>query len=82
MGREQLERAATNLKTALRLYDAGIAMKRAQLRRADPADDDAEVDRRLVVWLRTRPGAEHGDAEGQPRESREAGLSLTGGPND
>jgi len=72
MGREQLERAGANLKTALRLYDTGVAMKRAQLRRADPAADEAEINRRLVAWLRTRPGAEHGDALGQLREVREA----------
>lgn len=73
MGREQLERAGTKLRTALRLYETGVAMKRAQLRRADPAADEAELDRRMVAWLRTRPGAEHGDAAGQLREVREAG---------
>ena len=67
MSREELERAAARLKTALRLYETGVAMKRAQLRRADPAIGKEELERRLRAWLLTRPGAEHGDAEGLPR---------------
>jgi hypothetical protein len=67
MGREELERAAARLKTALRLYEAGVAMKRAQLRRANPTINDAELRTRLIAWLRTRAGAEHGDAAGLPR---------------
>jgi hypothetical protein len=67
MGREELERAAAKLNTALRLFETGLAMKRAQILRAHPAITEADLKRRLGEWLRTRPGAEHGDAEGQPR---------------
>lgn len=56
---------AARLRTALLLFDSGVAMKRAQLRRQDPAAAEEEIARRLAVWLRTRPGALHGDAEGR-----------------
>jgi hypothetical protein len=53
------------LRTALALHEDGVAMKRAQLRRQNRAASDEEIARRLAEWLRTRPGATHGDAEGQ-----------------
>lgn len=52
---------------ALDMFETGVAMKLAQLRRADPTADEAELHRRLDLWLQHRPGAEHGDAEGIPR---------------
>lgn len=52
------------LRTALALHEDGVAMKRAQLRRQNRAASDEEIARRLSEWLRTRPGATHGDAEG------------------
>lgn len=52
---------------ALDMFETGVAMKLAQLRRADPAASEAELHNRLDAWLCTRPGAEHGDAEGIPR---------------
>jgi hypothetical protein len=54
------------LRAALALFDAGVAMMRQNLRRADPQADDATISARLQAWLTTRPGAEHGDAEGRP----------------
>jgi Rv0078B-related antitoxin len=62
---EQHRRAAANLLAALRMYDPGVAMKRAQLRREDTLADEQEITRRVNRWLRTRPGAEYGDAEGK-----------------
>lgn len=55
------------LLTALALYESGIAMKRAQLRRQDRTASEEEIARRLAAWLRTRPGALFGDAEGVGR---------------
>lgn len=52
------------LHTALSLYDSGVAMKRAQLRRQDRAATEKEIGRRLADWLRARPGAPFGDSEG------------------
>jgi hypothetical protein len=39
-------------------------MKRAQLRRQYQSASEEEIKRRLALWLRTRPGAPFGDAEG------------------
>ena len=64
---EALVRAAAKLRTALALYESGLALKRAQLRRSDAQATEAEIERRLVDWLRTRPGAAYGDCVGEPR---------------
>lgn len=54
------------LRTAFELFEAGREMKRAQLRRQNPDATEHEISELLGLWLRTRPGAEHGDAEGRP----------------
>jgi hypothetical protein len=61
---EVLLALSRKLRTALSLYQSGIVMKRAQLRREDPAASEQEIAARLSAWLRTRPGAPFGDAEG------------------
>jgi hypothetical protein len=61
------ERLAAKLKTALVLHESGVAMKRAQIRRAHPRASDADVSRWLADWLRERPGAELGDVVGTLR---------------
>lgn len=60
-------RASKRLRTAFALHDSGVAMKRAQLRREDPAADELTITRRLAAWLHARPGAPFGDAEGVPK---------------
>jgi hypothetical protein len=57
---------ATRLRTAFDLCELGESMRRAQLRRQHPDATDDEIEARLVAWLLTRPGAEHGDAWGRP----------------
>ena len=64
------EACARRLRTALDLADSGIEMRRAQLRRNHPGATEVEIDRRLNRWLRHRPGAEYGDAEGSPVSPR------------
>jgi hypothetical protein len=61
------QEAAARLRQALELFEAGESMMRARLRRDHPGADGAEIERLLVEWLRTRPGAEHGDSSGRPR---------------
>jgi hypothetical protein len=63
---DELAEAATRLRLALDLFEAGEAMKRAQLRREHPEAPEAEIESLLLAWLRERPGAEHGDAAGRP----------------
>jgi hypothetical protein len=55
------------LQLAFELFDAGVDLMRQNLRRRHPAASERELEERLVQWLRTRPGAEHGDAPGRPR---------------
>jgi Rv0078B-related antitoxin len=54
------------LLAALRMFEAGVAMKRAQLRRENPEANEQEIKLLVRRWLFTRPGAAYGDAEGTP----------------
>jgi len=63
---ESRQRAAERLRLALEMFGVGETLKRQQLRRQYPDADDAEIEERLVAWLRERPGAESGDACGKP----------------
>jgi Rv0078B-related antitoxin len=63
---EKLRTAARRLRLALDLFSTGEALMRQRLRRAHPELSPAEIERRLVQWLQTRPGAEFGDAPGHP----------------
>jgi hypothetical protein len=61
------------LLVAFDLFEAGLDMRRQQLRRAYPDESDTEIERRLTEWLHDRPGAPHGDSAGRvgswPRSS-------------
>lgn len=57
---------AEKLYAALELHDAGVALMRQNLRRRNPDASADEIDALLTAWLRTRPGAEYGDAVGRP----------------
>jgi hypothetical protein len=61
---DELRVLSERLRTALALHKDGVAMKRAQLRRQDRTASEEEITMRLAAWLRTRPGASFGDAEG------------------
>jgi hypothetical protein len=58
------ESAADRLALTLELYEFGIDMMAANLRRRHPGETPEEIDRRLNEWLTERPGAEHGDGPG------------------
>lgn len=58
--------AAEKLRITLDLAEAGVDMMRENLRRRHPGMDAGELERRLVAWLRERPGAAMGDAHGRP----------------
>jgi hypothetical protein len=57
---------AARVRLALDMYATGEALMRQRIRREHPDLPPAEVEARLCAWLQTRPGAEHGDAEGRP----------------
>jgi len=60
--------AAARLQTAFELFEWGVDIKRAALRRERPEASPDEIERAIERWLLTRPGAEAGDAEGIPGE--------------
>lgn len=57
---------AERLRVAFDLFGAGEALMRQNLRRRFPHASDAEIEIHLNAWLAERPGAEWGDAVGQP----------------
>lgn len=56
------------LAVAFELFESGVDLMRQNLRRRHPAETPDAIEARLARWLVTRPGAEHGDAVGRPRE--------------
>lgn len=58
---------AQRVRTTLELFDLAEAMVRQRVRREHPELSIAQVDAHVLRWLRHRPGAEHGDAEGSVR---------------
>ena len=58
--------AAERFRTALELFEAGIALMRQNLRRRHPHERAEQIEARLTAWVQAPPGAEHGDAEGRP----------------
>jgi hypothetical protein len=67
MDPDEARAAAERVRQAFDLFEAGVSMKRAQLRRQHPGASSEAIERMVADWLRTRPGAEHGDAVGRPR---------------
>jgi hypothetical protein len=63
--RSSRDAAALRLREALELYVVGVDIMRQNLRRRHPALADEEIERLLGNWVRERPGAEDGDAEGR-----------------
>lgn len=59
---------AARLRTALELHELGVQMYRQRLRRERPELSDSALAAEVRAWLRTRPGAEHGDAVGRPSD--------------
>jgi hypothetical protein len=55
-------------RTAVDLWATAVALRRQAIRRAEPALTEAEVERRLGLWLQERPGAELGDGP-QPEQA-------------
>jgi Rv0078B-related antitoxin len=60
----------TTVAHAIELGAVHVALKRAQLRRADPSASEKLIAERLSAWLRTRAGALHGASEGVLRANQ------------
>jgi hypothetical protein len=63
----EARRAAERLRLALDMFGLGEDLMRQKLRREHPEATTEEVERMLLGWLQTRPGADHGDCVGRPR---------------
>jgi hypothetical protein len=48
------------------MFEFGVEMMAATLRRRHPQSSPDEIERLLEAWLLERPGAEAGDAPGVP----------------
>ena len=60
--------AAERLKIAFELVEFAERAVRLRFRRNCPEGSLREEEDFVSAWLRARPGAEQGDADGQPRE--------------
>ncbi|HUL78560.1 MAG TPA: hypothetical protein VL691_14950 [Vicinamibacteria bacterium] len=58
--------AAARLRLALDFFATGEGLTRQRLRRLHPGWTAREVEEGVAAWLRDRPGAQDGDAEGVP----------------
>jgi hypothetical protein len=65
MGASERNPSAERFQIALALFELGTRMLQQRLRRRHPHASEAQLDDLVATWLRQRPGAEHGDAEGR-----------------
>lgn len=59
------EARAKRFLIALDLFESGVQLQRAQIRRQFPEESEAEISERLLQWLLSPRGAEHGDCPGR-----------------
>ena len=57
---------AERMRIALELSELAEGVMRENLRRRHPGATPDAIETLLTEWFATRPGAEHGDAEGRP----------------
>jgi hypothetical protein len=60
------ETLADRLIMTFELFEFGVEMMAANLRRRHPGATPDEIERLLEAWLAERPGAELGDGPGVP----------------
>jgi hypothetical protein len=60
------ETLADRLLMTFELFEFGVEMMAANLRRRHPGATPEEIERLLEAWLAERPGAELGDGPGVP----------------
>lgn len=62
------ETMARRLELTFALFDSGVDMMRQTLKRRHPSLNGEEIEQMIFEWLRTRPGAAHGDTSGRQIE--------------
>ncbi|HZL99236.1 MAG TPA: hypothetical protein VFD43_03200 [Planctomycetota bacterium] len=65
---------AQRMRLTCELFEAGVQLMRQNLRRSHPGASEPEIEALLAAWMRTRPGAEFGDAVGRPRPAPAGGA--------
>lgn len=66
MTEQERREAESRIQLAFELLEDGIAVTRERLRRELPEAPPTEIERRIEVWLASRPQAPLGDADGRP----------------
>jgi len=56
--------SAKRLELALELADLGAELYATKMKREHPDWCAERIEHAVVAWFQTRPGAEHGDADG------------------
>lgn len=64
--RPSAETLRDRLLATFEMFDFGVEMMAANLRRRHPDAAPEDIERMLDAWLLERPGAEEGDAPGVP----------------
>lgn len=64
------ESAGERLGTALELFEAGVAMKRARLREKHPRASPRTIERKLAEWLADKPPPDFSKARWRRRPKR------------
>lgn len=64
--------SAGKLRVAFELHEAGVQMMRLTLQRRHRGASPQRIEELVGEWLRTRPGAEHGDGQGRHRVEDDA----------
>lgn len=60
------ETPGERLALTFEMFEFGVEMMAANLRRRHPEASPEEIERLLEAWLAERPGAEFGDGPGEP----------------
>lgn len=47
------------------MFEVGVAMREQRFRRDHPEAAESDIEAMMLDWMRWRPGAEHGDAQGR-----------------
>lgn len=64
MAKPSAETLRDRLLAAFEMFDFGVEMMAANLRRRHPRASPEEIERLIDAWLLERPGAEDGDGPG------------------
>lgn len=53
------------------MFELGVAMREQRFRRDHPEATESDIKAMMATWMRWRPGAEDGDAQGRAIEPQQ-----------